>query len=171
MRINHNINEENVNVNVYEVLENAKVLKEEKLLEYLEANLKVRETDPKWVESQLKKYENEKAQTELAKYRSREIFRSYRLGASKVGKITYILWKYNSICELLISVGNRRCTGCDRNRLGCKGCAVAHNAADEIQNVLLDLAPNWDKNNLIVHKMTVNGKKIVVRVEINADEK
>ena len=102
-------------------------------IEKLEKELRIRQVDPDWVKREADKLVNNyQGQQYLADYKAREILNSYKPSFSRNGKLSYVLWKANSICEVLMASGYHHCLKAN----GCKGCPLQQHLQNQVYEIL-----------------------------------
>ena len=104
----------------------------EEVIEYFENLFKnrVRPVDPKFIQAKLKNYEGCPGYQTALTFQSEKLFQILNRRKSTESKITFILWKYHSICELLMQSGFKGCISGVCNR-----CRVMHNCAMALRKI------------------------------------
>lgn len=102
-------------------------------IEQLEKELSIRTVDSEWVSREANKLiNNYQGQQYLADHKAREILNSYKPTFSQNGKLSYVLWKANSICEVLQASGYHNCLKAN----GCKNCPLQQHLHTQVREIL-----------------------------------
>ena len=103
------------------------------IIEQLEKDLKIRTVDPEWVNREKEKLLNNYQQQQyLADLKAQQILNSYKPSFSQNGKLSYVLWKGNSICELLQASGYKNCL----EKGGCDNCPLTRHLNNQVFEIL-----------------------------------
>ena len=93
----------------------------------------IRSINEEYVKTQLSKYNSKKANIHALPAKTVSIFLPIE-DKNTDNKITYILWKKNSVCEVLKRSKYKKCYTCD----GCARCKVQYNCASALRRAITE---------------------------------